>query len=237
MGKYFNGVGEFTINGKDVSIEGVTSFEGGEFNRVTVDGVVNLKGELKAGDLEVDGVFNAAADVMANQMSIDGVASFSRNVRCHKAAIDGVMNLTGGKLEADTLLCDGVVKSNGEINADKVTADGSINAKEIYGDEIKICSHPNTAHGILSSIGKFLKGINLDNDMENFQKMQSSEIGVIEATKVKLEYVAVKQLCGTEITIGEGCYVENVDCDGTLKISRYAVVKNISGNHTRVELG
>lgn len=236
MGKYFTGVGEFTINGKDVTIEGVTSFEGGEFNRVEIDGVVNLKGELKAGDLGVDGVFNASADVMANKLGIDGVANFGGNVRCHRAEVDGVMNLNGGKLEADTLSCDGVVKSNGEINADKVTAEGTINAREIYGDEVKICSHPNTAHGILSGIGKFLKGMSLDNDIEKFQKMQSSDIGIIEATKVNLEYAAVKQVCGSEVTIGEGCYVESVDCDGILKISRYAVVKNISGNHTRVEI-
>ena len=35
MGKKFAGVGDFTIHGNDIDIDGVTSFDGGEFNRVT----------------------------------------------------------------------------------------------------------------------------------------------------------------------------------------------------------
>lgn len=234
MRKGFSGVGEFSINGNDLEIDGVTSFEGGEFNRVNIDGVVSLKNELKANELYVDGVFKAASHITANRMVVDGVADFQGNVRCHNVIAEGVINLKKGKLEADELRVDGVIKAEGEINADRITADGNISAKEIYGDEISICSKPSSISGVVAGIGKFLKGVNLDNDLDKLKKIQGSKIGILEATKVTLQYVEVKQLCGSEITIGEGCCVENVDCDGHLKISRYAVVKNVNGKQYEV---
>lgn len=230
MGKKFAGVGDFTIHGNDIDIDGVTSFDGGEFNRVTVDGVVTVKNAIQANEMEIDGVFNSSSDVLVNQLELEGVGNFKGNLRCHTANIDGVINLREGKLEADMLNCDGVLKAEGEINVDKIMADGCINAKEIYGDDITICSPPNHAHGILAGLGNFLRGINPDNNLEKLKNVQGSKIGILEATKVVLEYTEVESLCGTDITIGEGCYVENVDCDGTLRISNYARVGNISGN-------
>lgn len=230
MGKKFAGVGDFTIHGNDIDIDGVTSFDGGEFNRVTIGGVVSVKNDIQANEMEIDGVFNSNSNVMVNRLELDGVGNFKGSLRCHTANIDGVINLKDGKLEADMLNCEGVIKAEGEINVDKITADGCISAKEIYGDDITICSPPNHAHGIFAGIGNFLRSINFDNNLEKLKNSQGSKIGILEATKVVLEYTEVQSLCGTDITIGEGCYVENVDCDGTLRISQYARVRNISGN-------
>lgn len=234
MGKGFSGAGDFTIHGNDIDIEGVTSFDGGEFNRVTVEGVVNVKNELQANEMEIEGVFNSS-HVVVNHLSVEGVATIDGNLRCHIAEIDGVLNLKEGKLEADSLNCDGVLKVEGEVNADQIKAEGSINAQEIYGDEITICSVPNNARGIFRGIGKLLQSINLDGS-DPFKGVQASHIGTLEATRVILEYVSVKNLCGTDITIGEGCCVDTVDCDGTLRISKYAKVKDIRGDHTYIML-
>lgn len=230
MGKKFEGVGDFTIQGNDIDIDGVTSLDGGEFNRVTIDGVVSVKSDIQANKMEIDGVFSSSSNVTVNHLELDGVGNFKGNLRCHTADIDGVINLRDGKLEADMLNCDGVLKAEGEVNVDKITADGCISAKEIYGDDIRICSPPNHAHGILAGIGNFLRSINLNNNLEKLKNTRGSKIGILEATKVVLEYTEVQSLCGTDVTIGEGCYVENVDCDGTLRISQHARVRNISGN-------
>ncbi len=236
MGRGFTGVGDFTVNGKDVAIDGITSFAGGEFNQITIDGVVTVQHGIKANRLEADGVLNVKGNVLANRLEIDGVATLKKNLRCHTAEIDGVLNIKSGKLEADAIKCSGVIHVEGEINADEVTADGCISAKEIYGDQIQILSKPNQVKNFLTEIGSFLKGMDINSGMERFKNIQASKIEILEATKVNLKYVYVKQLCGTEITIGEGCYVENADCDGALRVSKYAVVKNVTGNHVYEEL-
>lgn len=245
MGRGFSGVGDFRINGQDLDIEGVTSFDGGEFNRVTVNGVASVKNELKANEIEIDGVFNASGEVLAKHITVDGVSNFKGNLRCQEAEIDGVLNLKGGKLEAETLSCDGTIKSEGEINADRIEADGCISAREIYGDKICIHSVSDTFHigdgvqAIVSGVNSLLRSLNIDRrevpateeNIAAFRKMQNSRIGTLEATEIEIEYTDVTRLAGNDVTIGEGCYVENVDCDGILRVSKNAVVKNVTGSH------
>lgn len=221
----------------DYSCDGCGKMSPGEYGRIRIDGVANCPGDITVTeDIRVDGVMNIKGGMIAKGevridgvlrcdgaltaeklLLVDGVADFYADVRAEKAEIDGAARIHGGRLEADEILCDGALSVDGEISADVINAEGYIQAEQIVGDKVTIGSHP--------SFFRKLTGVTLN----------SSAIKLIEATTVSLRLVKADTVNGRDIEIGEGCEIENLDCSGTLTIHRSARVKNITGDHTRVE--
>jgi cytoskeletal protein CcmA (bactofilin family) len=143
------------------------------------------------------------------------VAKVEGLIRAKTAHIEGTIKLKGDRFEADKIECTGILTVEGEINADNVIAEGVINAREIYGDYIEINSHFKHMFG-------FFDGF--------FSGYRCSKIGIIEATTVSISGVKCDTVNGHDVTIGEGCKVKNVCCDGVLNIHPNAQVENITGN-------
>ena len=63
---------------------------------------------------------------------------------------------------------------------------------------------------------------------------QGCKAELIEATELYLEGVKAEEVNGQHITVGRGCVIERLDCNGTLHIEGNAVIHQITGSYTNV---
>lgn len=200
---------------KDFIMEGISKISGGEFDKVKIEGVGTCSNNIKAESIDVEGVFNCSGEIETGSLYIEGVANFKSHIRAKRINVEGVFNQDGlYKIEANEIVCEGVIKTKGEISADIINAEGCIEADEIVGDQIKICSH-NPKHKI----------VNLFNRIR-------SKVRIIEATTIELYGVKANTVNGKDIIIGANCIIDNIDCSGTLYIDTTSSVRNVTGEYT-----
>ena len=199
---------------RDLTIDGMSKIDGGEYGMLKVDGRATCSGNLSAETATVDGMFTGEGDVSVGALKCDGMAKIRGNVKAGKLEVDGMLKVGGSKLEADEISCDGMIKIRGEISADVIKADGCIDAEEITGDSIFVRSH-----------GHFFRP---------FFHHAKSRIKLIESTTVELRGVVADSVNGKDVRIGRGCHINSVDCSGTLMISPWARVGTVTGDYATV---
>ncbi|MCL2526375.1 MAG: hypothetical protein FWE46_04920 [Coriobacteriia bacterium] len=200
--------------------DGILSIAGGTYEHLTIDGICNCSGNLIAQEIDVDGILNVDANVETGKFDCDGVANIKGNMRADVVEVDGYVNIgrkaTSSKLEASEIHCRGAITclGSGEINADFIDAEGFINAAEIVGEKVVIKSQTSIL-------------------MKWFAN-KWSKVDVIEATTIELTGVTAKVVNGHDITIGEDCVIDKLDCSGKLVIHPSATIKEITGDHVRI---
>ncbi len=200
---------------QDFHIEGLGNIKGGEFNNIKVEGVGNCSGDIKADIVRVEGVFNCKGRLDANMLDCEGVADFQSDIRAKKIVVEGVLTTKKDRrIEAEEIICEGVIKGGGEVSADVIRAEGCIQADEIVGDNIYINSGYRP---------RFLARM--------FRRWRS-DVRLIEATRIELRGVKAVSVNGKDVTIGPDCMIESIDCNGTLYIDRSSYVGKITGEYT-----
>ena len=198
---------------QDNHLDGVCKIHGGEFGKLTVDGVGTCTDDIKAESMLISGVFKCMGAIDTGLLQTDGTAEIRSSVRAKKIITDGILTVRdGARIEADEIECDGIIRA-GEVSADVIRAEGVINAKEIVGD--RIC--------IRSTAGRIAR----------FFCKRFSNIELIEATTVEISGVTAKSVNGKDIIIGPQCQIDTVDCSGTLFIDKSSSVKTITGEYVR----
>ncbi|MCL2438867.1 MAG: hypothetical protein FWC99_07355 [Coriobacteriia bacterium] len=200
--------------------DGILSIAGGTYEHLSIDGICNSSGNLTAKILEVKGILNCDMNLDAGKFDCDGVANVKGNMRSDHVEIDGFVNIGrksgSAKLEATEIHCRGIITvlGSGEISADLIDAEGYINASEIVGEKVVIKSQP-------SILMKWLAH-------------KWSKVDTIEATTIDLVSVTAHVVNGHDITIGENCVIDKLDCSGRLVIHPTATIKEITGDHVRI---
>lgn len=202
--------------------------------KAKVTGSLEL-GTLKAEQADIMGVVKAGTMAEAEKMSVMGVLK-SACAKIKKLEASGALQIENvlegdradvsgtvraGKVEMAWLSCSGYIRADGQILADRIEAKGILQAKEILGDHICIDNRHLRKEARRTLFGKkFMSG-------SDACSVSSAEL--IEATTIILYNVQAKQVNGQDIIIGSDCIVDQVDCSGTLKISRSAQVGEIQG--------
>lgn len=218
---------------EDFKIAGAGTVPGGEYRAVSVAGMGKCTGDLRAqtvsvsgtfkGDgsiecqsLKITGSFKCAGPLAAEKMTCSGAASIQGDMVANTLSVSGTLHVEGAKLEGADLSCSGTISADGQVCADKLKVTGIIKAREIVGDDITIGAvHPNILRQIFN-----LSIINSTADL-------------IEATTLNLAGVTAKAVNGSNITIGPGCYIDHLDCNGTLHIDPTSVVSNLTGEYSQ----
>jgi cytoskeletal protein CcmA (bactofilin family) len=208
------GMGNVTESDGERYIEGVINMGGGKFEKLFIDGVLNVNGDISAELIDVDGVGNFKGDVDVNDFSCDGTLNMTGSLKATKVMVDGAASIKG-KLESDEITCNGAIKVVGELSTDKLYADGIVKADQIVGDEIVIRNKYSNKW-----IAKLL---NL-----NYKGK------LIEATTIYIEKFEVERVNGQDIKIGPKCKVAHIDCSGTLFVDPTAEVGEITGDYEKV---
>jgi len=200
---------------QNINLEGIGTISGGEYDTINVEGVGSCTNNIKAENIHIEGVFNCAGEMEAGLLYCEGVANFKSNIRARKINVEGVLSVKDDyKIEAEEIICEGIIKTGGEISADIIKADGCIAAKDIVGDQIIINSRYHA------------------NRIINFFTRIKSEVKLIEATTIELRGVTADTVNGRDITIGPNCRIDNIDCNGFLFIDKNSSVGTITGNYT-----
>jgi len=200
--------------------DGILNIAGGTYEYLTIDGICNSSGDLTAQEMKISGVLNVDANLEAGKFDCDGLANIKGSMRADTVEVDGYINIgrksAGTKLEANEIHCRGVITclGAGEINADVIDAEGFINATEIVGEKVTIKSQTSIL-------------------MKWFAN-RWSKVDTIEATTIELTNVTAKIVNGHDITIGESCVIDKLDCSGRLVIHPSAIIKEITGDHVRI---
>ncbi|TLG77466.1 hypothetical protein [Culicoidibacter larvae] len=195
----------------NLNFEGIGSAQGGEYDRVSIEGLCTCKGDIKARSISIEGIFHGKGMIEAGDFDCTGVAEMSGDIRARKMNVSGVVSVKGTKVEAEDIECDGTINIDGEISADRIYANGFVNASEIVGDEVTINSEFGGFSRII--IRKF------------------SKIELIEATKVNVSNVKAKKVSGADLIIGPKCKIDVVDCSGTLRVDPSAEIGEIIGEY------
>ncbi|MCL2438416.1 MAG: hypothetical protein FWE48_04070 [Coriobacteriia bacterium] len=200
--------------------DGILSIAGGTYEHLSISGVCNCSGNLAAQIVDIDGILNCDKNLETGKFDCDGIANIKGNVRADLIDVDGYMNIgrksRSAKLEASEIRCRGIITclGTGEINADLIDAEGYINATEIVGEKVIIKSQT-------SILMKWLAN-------------KWSKVDTIEATTIELSEVTAKVVNGHDITVGENCVIDKLDCSGRLIIHPTATIKEITGDHIRI---
>lgn len=198
----------------DFIMDGIGRMGGGSFQNILIKGVGTCSDSVQAESVRIEGVFKCTGALKTNSFYCKGTADFSSDIRANRMYVEGVVNVKyPGKIEAQEIICKGVIRQKGEISADLIDADGVIQAREIVGDRI-----------IINSRGNWISRI--------FDK-EFSNVELIEATTIDLSNVTARSVNGKDITIGPGCQIGTIDCSGSLYIDPSSFVSNITGNYTK----
>lgn len=177
----------------DCKMEGVCKISGGEFNKMSVDGVGTCTGDVKAEEMRIDGVFKCHGAVDAGLLESDGTAEFRSGIRAKKMNLDGVVNVKGeGRVNADEIFCNGVFTCQGEVEAGLLDIEGTttihsnIRAKKLVVD------------GVLTAKGK--------------SKIESDEIvcgGVISAGEVSADIIDADGVIDATEIVGDKIVIKS----------------------------
>lgn len=193
--------------------------------KMSVSGAVNVEGDAGVEELRVDGSFKAAGRRLeVGRLDVSGVVKAEGDLGAGHLAVSGSLKVEGELLECSDIQNSGIISTPGQISTDKLYSTGIIKAREIVGDEIVI----RVENRFAMNFGHLFQ------IETNIRKSFSSRAELIEATTIEIESVAATTVNGTNITVGPGCVIENLDCNGTLHIDAGAEVKNITGEYTMV---
>lgn len=116
------------MNG-EYNIDGVGSIAGGEYQRLVIDGVGSVNGDLTSEYIEINGAGKFKGKVKAKSIEIDGSAKFLDDTICEELEIDGSGNFKCN-LGVDNLEVNGSAKIEKMIQGVKADIGGGLVALE-----------------------------------------------------------------------------------------------------------
>lgn len=200
----------------NVEVNGSGKCEGNMIcDALLVNGICKSEADLQAQTIKINGAFKAYGNVKADLIEVDGSFKGEKDVRVKRMIVDGLFKNEEGFLNADYIEVNGSLTNEKEINVDLLEVNGVIKAKDIVGMKVEILK--NEEH--FSFFG-----------FRQNHKHIKSKAETITCETLFARSLKCTKICADEITLKNGCDVEYVECQGTLKIDTSSVVKNIIGD-------
>ena len=234
---------------KNMKIDGVATFDGGEYENIQVEGVATCKGDITAKSVRIDGTFKSEGGVNTGELFCEGTAEFDGTICSGKTEIEGTFK-SKGDMSGERLSCDGMADISGNIFVRQIEVDGFLHARD--GDKIEaeriecdgaihtegqISADVVIANGIIKAKEIVGDNITLLSKMNAFVKLfikKLSVVELIEATNITLDGINAKMVNGENIVIGPKCRIDAIDCTGTLQLDPSARIGKITGDYTRL---
>jgi cytoskeletal protein CcmA (bactofilin family) len=233
-----------SANRGDLTINGFGASNGGEFNRVILNGkgTVNsdlecnefycngsgiVNGNLQTKSAKISGNGKIAGNVTSGTLSIEGRGKIENNVSAKKVKVSG-RALIGGNLKSEEIRVKGRIKIEGDCEAEAFKAEsqftigGLLNAEQIdvliYGEcrAEEIGGQTITIKQKSSFIGNLFKPF--------FQNVLETEL--IEGDHIEIENTNAKIVRGSHVTIGQNCKIGLVEYTGTYNKDKKAIVND-----------
>ncbi|MFF2482324.1 hypothetical protein [Paenibacillus sp. NPDC058071] len=214
---------------RDLTISGIASTRGGSFNRVKIDGIGRVEGDIECSAFSSNGKMTVNGSVRTKITDMNGIGSLKGGLYTEKLDINGKVNV-GGDLVSEELHLSGMLTVQGDCEAESFQAEGrlafgSLNAghisiklqgpsriNEIGGETIQIRKHSG-------KFAKLLKALPLP-------AVNRLTAGVIEGDEIYLENTKADIVRGSQVTIGEGCEIGRVEYKTNCHQHKDAIVGN-----------
>ncbi|MGZ9586050.1 hypothetical protein [Paenibacillus marinisediminis] len=215
----------------DNTISGIGKIYGGEFNRVTIDGVAEVTGDVTCNLFECNGKGKVKGNIAAKSIHVQGLCKFMHAVQAEQIRIDGSATMEE-RTSAEKIEVNGAISVDGDCQAEEFVAHGKVdifgllNAEKIYLEFVAKCKV-----GSMGGESIVVKRGKQKHDIMN--KMISSVFGnpqllvdTVEGDRIALENTKAKTVRGNSVTIGPGCEIDHVEYHSELFVDDRARVYN-----------
>lgn len=212
------------VEANRIEISGMGTLKGhAKAKRFLVSGNGTVEGDLEGEELDASGNFKVNGQVAVKEIRNQGRGRFNNSIKAEKLNCYGYLNV-GNDVEAEDFLCNGSFAIEGLLNANRIEIEinGFCYAKEMGGEEILVKNAFNTPWHFLNKIITPFLGHN--------REMDKLTTDLIEGTTVSICHTNAKVIRCSNIKIGPGCNVGEVEYSGTLEIDQRSVV----GKQTKV---
>lgn len=232
------------VNRGDLTINGLGASNGGEFNRVILNGkgTVNtdikcnefdsngsglVKGNLEAKTAKISGNGKVAGNVSTQNLNIEGRGKIEQNASAQKMKVSGRTSI-GGNLKSEELKVKGRLIVGGDCEAETFKAEcqftigGLLNADKI---DIRIFGECKAEEIGGQTITIKQKGSWLGGLFKPFFQ-NVLETDLIEGDHIEIENTHAKVVRGSHVKIGQNCKIGLVEYTGTYNKDEKAIVND-----------
>lgn len=194
-----------------------------ECNNFHASGATHIEKNLKCSSAMFSGASKVCGSVECETGRFSGATEVYGNLNFKDLSMSGVSKILGNA-SGDNAKISGITEIGGLLNAENIeiiispTAGcGQIKIKEIG------CTNLTVTPGLNSFSSIFNSFFGKKNGLQGYAIICCD---VIEGDEIKLVSTKAKTVRGRNVTIGEGCEIEQVEYSGTIEIAEGAVVKN-----------
>jgi len=210
-------------NRPNLIINGVSKAGGGEYGRVSIDGVGTVEGNIVSMTFDSNGMTKVHGDLVAGELDCDGHIRINGHVTAQKSIIDGNMKVMGS-LRADHCTINGIIKIGGDCEIEQFNMEGAFEvqgllnagrmelrlhgpgkAREIGVESIQVRPASRSAW---SKLWRWM--------LPKFTPELHSAL--IEGDDIDLENTVADIVRGNRIVIGKGCSIGTVEYRTALKV-------------------
>ncbi len=233
-------------NISDIKISGFGKFAGGTYRDISISGMGDINGDIKAETLSISGMGKIKGNADLQKMKVSGTATITGNVESKVIRDSGALTIDGN-LKAGEMTVNGSFKVGGGIKAQLIDSSGFISSGEGLEAEEFRSRGGFKVNGLLNAnnidikfgwncyareIGgeeiviKHGKFMDFSLFLSLFGRKDRLVTEQIEGTNITLEYTVAKTVRGNKIIIGDKCEIDQVEYMDTLEIAPGAVVKS-----------
>ena len=228
----------------DLKISGASVMPGGEYNRVSISGSGKINGNVRCNSFHCSGSADVQGDLETMEMACSGACKLHGNVKAQSMKVSGAVK-ADGNLQGETLRISGGVKAGGSVYCGELRLSGGLTVGENVEAEQVCASGKMQVPGLLNAdkIEISLAGSSQIGEIggsEIFVRQEEThtgfwgwfcraktqpmlEVDTIEGDRIALKGVRAKVVRGTDVVLGENCFVGRVEYTGTLNAQQGTV--------------
>ena len=217
-----------SLDAGEVTADGSLTVDGdGHARAATIDGAGTFGGRLAVDLLRVDGSVTVEADASADHVAVDGSATVGGNLDGHEVECDGTLSVEGTVVAAE-LAVDGRVAVDeltdvadlsvdgtatyGDVNAERVTTDGRLDAGEVSAQQFELTLHADSAAEAVDATEVAVRrGESGDGLLGGGGG--TLEVGVVTGETIELDATRAETVAGERVTLGPDVEVAVVYAD------------------------
>ncbi|PQP84619.1 hypothetical protein C0Q44_08720 [Paenibacillus sp. PCH8] len=228
----------------DLNVSGISQTAGGEFHRVSIDGMAKVNGNLDCTSLDVNGTLKMHGALNAERATINGMCTLNGPLISSCVRVDGMATIKGdvnspefevngkctirGKVDGERIDIGGMIDIEGDVQCESLNVQGNIKMTGfLNAGTVEIRLHTSSS---AKEVGGERIDIRRKEQQSGFWKSiglggkPSFKASLIEGDEILLEDTEADIIRGSKVHIGRGCNIRLVEYSGELEVDPEAKV-------------
>lgn len=192
---------------EQMSVDGIGTILGGDYQNIDVNGIGRIRGEVKAQRLSVNGLATAHGNLRISEvLDINGMMRLHGSVDAERIVLNGSAHFFR-RVQAAFLEGDGRILADREVYATEMRlgiAESGAYIQSLHGDEIEV----HLGRSDRSNIHIYLPFSRI--------KPGSLTCDLIECETLKAEHLVCRTVRCKNARLGEGCRIDTLEYTGEL---------------------